>query len=719
MEKTDEKTEKTICGIRRKTWLLCLWFAVTPIWQELWLRVSSSGETQPFLSIGLVLMPLSLLAIYALLFAAASLLPKKWRFGVTTGILGIGSLICMVQTVYYKIFNMYLVLFSVRAAGTQGINDYKDIALHGILSMLPYILLEAVPLVLWCIFAWRLMKTEETKKRESGFLAAVGAGLYAVFFAVLALLPRGGVLPPWNLYWYALEDISAPVRDFGAINSMRLDIKYQIFGTKVAELEGESNMPQLEGVSTPTMPSEVMVTKTTTQPTATGTGTASAEKTTSAAEPTKPTTPAKPVTPNTTPEDQVMDLDFAALAKNEKDADVKMLHEYFGSLNPSKTNAYTGLFKGKNVIMITAESFYSFAVDKELTPTLYKMAHEGLEFKNYYTPVWGVSTLDGEYVNLLGTIPKSGVWSLWRARQNNLYFTLGNVGKRAGYKTIAYHNGTYDYYDRDESHFNLGYDKWIAINSGLELPHDTWPNSDIEMIDATTADYLKSDDPFSIYYLTISGHAPHTFVGSSMATKNKELVANMPYSDEVKAYMAAEIELDRAMELLLKRLEEAGKLDDTLIVLAADHYPYGLSESSLNEMLGKGYDKNFELYRNTLMIYNPNFTHVEIEKPCYAVDILPTVLNLMGEEYDSRLLVGSDILSSSPGLVVFVNRSWISDIGRYNSVTDTFTPNKGVTVPDGYVDSVNAVVAKKFTVSTLILDKDYYGKLFGHTQNQP
>ncbi len=696
MANNAEKTEKSFCGIRRETLLLGLWFMAVPVWQEMWLRVSFSGETRPFFKIGLLVMPLLIVSIYTVIYALSLFLPKKWRFGVLTGILGLGSIVCMVHTVYYKIFGEFFTLESVRVLKTQGFGDYKDVMWDNIFSRSGFLLLQAAPFVLWCIFAWRIMKHNPAEKRETGFLAAAGAALYGVFVLVIALLPRGD-MSPWNLYWNVFND-DAAIQQFGAINAMRLDIKYQIFGSKAADVtEGDTNIPTLSSASnSPVIPSGGVVTK--------PTGTGDEEQ------------PSEPVFE---PKEQVMDLDFDALAKNESDADVKMLHEYFGSLNPSKTNLYTGLFKGKNVIMITAESFYSFAVDKDLTPTLYKMAHDGLEFKNYYTPVWGVSTLDGEYVNLLGTIPKSGVWSLWRARSNNLYFTLGNVAKRAGYKTIAYHNGTYDYYDRNESHFNLGYDKWIAVNSGLELPHDTWPNSDVEMIDATTADYLNSDDPFSIYYLTISGHAPHTFGGSSMATKNKDLVKDLPYSDEVKGYLAAEIELDRAMELLLKRLEEAGKLDDTLIVLAADHYPYALSENSLNEMLGNGYDKNFELYHNTLMIYNPTFTHVEIEKPCYAVDILPTVLNLMGEEYDSRLLIGSDILSDSPGLVVFVNRSWISDVGRYNSVTGKFTPNEGVTVPDGYVDSVNAVVSKKFTVSTLILDKDYYGKLFGPTQNHP
>lgn len=695
MAKNAEKTENTSCVIRRATLLLGVWFVVTPLWQELLLRISSTGESLPFFTIGLLLTLLLTGAMYALLYAVISLLPQKWRFGLLTGVMGFSSLVCMVQTVYFKIFHTYFVLFSARALGAEGIGDYTGVAFNAIFAMSLYLLLEVAPFVLWCVFAWRHMKSVPAKKRESGWMAAFSAALYAVFILVLSVLPRGD-LSPWYLYWNALE-INPSVRTFGALNSLRLDVKYQLFGGVVGNVtDGPTGLPSLNGETS-------------------GSG-ANASATTGTNAETGTTTPAEPVF---VAEDQVMNLDFTALAKGEKDEDVKMLHEYFGSLTPSKTNAYTGMFKGKNVIMITAESFYSFAVDKELTPTLYKMTHEGLDFTNYYTPVWGVSTLDGEYVNLLGTIPKSGVWSMWRARGNNLYFSLGNVAKREGYKTIAYHNGTYDYYDRDESHFNLGYDKWIAVNSGLEMPHDTWPNSDIEMIDVTTADYLSSDEPFSIYYLTISGHAPNTFGGSAMASKHKDEVANLPYSDEVRGFIAANLELEGAMELLLERLEQAGKLDDTIIILAADHYPYGLSEASITEMLGAGYDKNFELYHNTLMIYNPNFEHKVIEKPCYAIDILPTVLNLLGEEYDSRLLMGTDILSDSPGLVVFVNRSWITDYGRYNSVTGVFTPNEGVTVPDGYVDSVNAVVSKKFTVSSLILDKDYYGKLFGPTQNQP
>src|SRR5690606_372494 len=113
-----------------------------------------------------------------------------------------------------------------------------------------------------------------------------------------------------------------------------------------------------------------------------------------------------------------------------------------------KKNDYTGKYKGYNLILITAESFSPFAIDENVTPTLYKMANEGYQFTNFYTPVWGVSTSDGEYVALQGLIPKSGVWSFQESGKNSLPFVLGNQLKKLNYPTRAYHNHTYTYYGR-------------------------------------------------------------------------------------------------------------------------------------------------------------------------------------------------------------------------------------------------------------------------------
>jgi phosphoglycerol transferase MdoB-like AlkP superfamily enzyme len=236
-----------------------------------------------------------------------------------------------------------------------------------------------------------------------------------------------------------------------------------------------------------------------------------------------------------------------------------------------------------------------------------------------------------------------------------------------------------------------------------------------------TVDDLITQQPFNVYYLTVSGHPNYTFEGNMMAYKNREAVADLNYSDFVKAYLAANRELEYAMEYLMGRLEEAGIADDTVIVLTADHYPYGLEEGFdgvtqdyISELAGHTVEKNFELYKNTLIIWSGSMkTPVVVDEPCYSLDILPTISNLFGWEYDSRLLVGRDVFSGSTPLVLFRNYSWITDKGCYNASTETFTPNPGVTVPDDYAQTVSSIVKSKVKYSKYILEKDYYGVLFG------
>ena len=103
---------------------------------------------------------------------------------------------------------------------------------------------------------------------------------------------------------------------------------------------------------------------------------------------------------------------------------------------------------------------------------------------------------------------------------------------------------------------------------------------------------------------------------------------------------------------------------------------------------------------------------IKVDKIGSSLDILPTVLNLFGVEYDSRLLIGKDILSNADPLVIFSDRSFITDKGRYNAITEEFTPNEGVEIEEGYVKKINAIIYKKYQMSRLILENDYYRKIF-------
>lgn len=408
----------------------------------------------------------------------------------------------------------------------------------------------------------------------------------------------------------------------------------------------------------------------------------------------------------------VTDIDYDSLIENETNEEIKNIHNYVKSSTPSEKNIYTGMFKGKNLIAIVAEAFSPIAVNKDLTPTLYKLVNSGFVFNNFYTPVYYVSTSDGEYVTLNSLLPKESVWSFSKSSKNYLPYAYGNLFKEMGYTTYAFHDGTYKYYNRHLSHPNMGY-TYKACGNGLEknMKCKIWPQSDLEMINATY-DYYKDSEHFMTYYMTVSGHLQYNFYGNNMSYRNKDLVKDLDKSTAIKAYIAAQKELDKALEELLNKLETDGKLDDTVIVLSADHYPYGLTTEQISEVMNIK-DAKFDVHKNNLVIWSSTMKEpIQINKYGESLDILPTVLNLFGIDFDSRLLMGRDLLSNSDGLVIFNDRSWITDKGKYNASTKVFTPFNNEQVDEDYIESINTKVYNKFVISKNILETNYYKYVF-------
>lgn len=423
-------------------------------------------------------------------------------------------------------------------------------------------------------------------------------------------------------------------------------------------------------------------------------------------------TPDKEVNKDPKIEYNVADIDYDSLIKNETNEEIKNIHNYVKSSKPSEKNIYTGMFKGKNLIAIVAEAFSPIAVNKDLTPTLYKLVNSGFVFNNFYTPIYYVSTSDGEYVTLNSLLPKESVWSFSKSSKNYLPYAYGNIFKEMGYTTYAFHDGTYKYYNRHLSHQNMGY-TYKACGNGLEksMKCKIWPQSDLEMINATY-DYYKDSEHFMTYYMTISGHLQYNFYGNNMSYRNRDLVKDLDKSTAIKAYIAAQKELDKALEELLNKLEADGKLDDTVIVLSADHYPYGLTTDQISEIMNIE-DSKFDVHKNNLVIWSSTMKKpIEINKYGESLDILPTVLNLFGIDFDSRLLMGRDLLSNSDGLVIFNDRSWITDKGKYNASTKVFTPFNNEQVDEDYIESINTKVYNKFVISKNILETNYYKYVF-------
>lgn len=289
-------------------------------------------------------------------------------------------------------------------------------------------------------------------------------------------------------------------------------------------------------------------------------------------------------------------------------------------------------------------------------------------------------------------------------------YSYANIFSKLGYSANSYHNHTAEFYNRTDYMKTMGYSKYLAVGNGLEkrMECSKWPNSDLDMIRVTTADYIN-DDRFLSYYMTVSGHMGYTRKDNYLADKNWNLVKSLPYSKQAKGYLATQIELDKAVEKLISDLEEAEKLDDTVIVISGDHYPYGLSLDEVNELSSYKRDDKFEKYNMPFIVWSNSMKEpVKVDKIGSSLDILPTVLNLFGVDYDSRLLIGKDILSDSEPLVIFSDRSFISKEGKYDATEDKFIPNEGVEVDKKYVESISKIIYQKYKMSRLILDKDYY-----------
>lgn len=610
------------------------------------------------------------------------------------------SLVFVVEMIAKKILQSYYPLSTLGTAADNKLTDYADVIASAVGRSAPIIVVFFLPALFLTIFGRRLLGFERYDWKLSGVLAA-GMVIFHLMALGMVHLPWGGDMTPGKLY---KMDTNADdqVEQLGLLTMFRLDVKHMIVPVK-SDLD--SDFSTIGGLGDDSSTGD-------------GSGATSEDP-----------GPVIDTSPN------VMDVDLSALAEGTTNKDIQWLCNYFNSVTPTKKNEYTGMFEGYNVIFFTLEGFSGYVIDPELTPTLYKLTHEGFVFNNFYTALHYTSTSNGECQNLLGLYPKNGnpiTMKRTGVLGTDCYFSLAQQLGRLGYQTLGYHNNG-DMYGRAVSHTNLGYD-WKYYQHGLKCEMNSsgteklWPQRDSYMIEASVDDYINSDQPFHVYYLTISGHTPYSW--NWVARQYKDRVSSLPYSEKTQAYIATAMEVDKALETLIQKLDEAGKLDKTLIVAAPDHVPY-FDIDTLEELSGQTFGKsedmealkesaiNFDVYKSSLIIWSASMTEpVNVDKVTCQVDILPTVSNLLGLEYDSRMLAGADALSDSEGLVVFTSRCWKSDRGFYNRFTQTFTPAAGVTMTqeeqDSYVAAMKKLVGYKLDSTAMIVENNFYHYAFGN-----
>lgn len=628
--------------------------------------------------------------VYILLFSAAGgfllsalvdILPRRAAHIVTYALCVFWTVLTCIEYCCKSYFKSYWGLSFITQMTGNVVGNFFSTMLEIIFGRIVFILLSFLPLVLLIILRRRLLPGKTLSVRCRVMALAV----FAVCQAVGSALCYTGEDRADYTYNY-VTDYAVP--RFGLAATIRLEAQYAIFGLPDA--------PVIQ-VDEP-VPDEPVVY-----------------------------------------DYNKMELDFTATSDLVGGSTLENMHNYFSSKTASQQNEYTGMFKGKNLIQITAEAFSPYVISKDLTPTLYKLTHEGFVFTNYYQPGWGQSTTGGEFAHMTGIIPTwvNGNLSFYASHQDYMPFALGNQFRALGYTTVAYHNNSYTYYNRHLTHPNLGYD-YYGQGNGLTLTVPGWPYSDLEMMELTAPayieDYVNTGKPFHAYYMSVSGHANWGW-GNAMSAKNREAaVAAYPNASQpVQGYIAANLELEYALTYLLEQLEAAGIADDTVICMTADHYPYALVTDEVDyyqELSGKQ-DSELDIsrYKNTWLLWSGSMeSSVTVNTPCSAIDILPTVSNLFGLEFDSRLMSGHDVFAQNynasqastcmPLVILPTNRgySWITAAGTYDAKTRTFTPNPGITVADDYVKTVSSLIDAKYSYARQLIQYDYAGVVLHHPQ---
>ena len=576
---------------------------------------------------------------------------------VITVLFGLQIVFHSILTTYFSVSNLLL---------ADQATDYMDKAFKGIIGNIHFILLALIPFILYLIIK-KKYKIERNRILDYLIYIVVIPLFFGLFLVNVNSTKGKGHNSTYHVY-YEVNSMDLSINKLGVLNSYRLDVQRAIFGFKQDFIEEKKEEKKEE---IPIEPEEIEVV----------------------------------YNPN------AININFD---KGTDNGEIAKINSYLKNDEPTLQNEYTGMFKGYNLVYITAESFSDIAIDEKITPTLYKLTHNGFVFNNFYAP-YVLSTIGGELQSLTGLFPDSSILAKWREGTNYFPYGLATVFKNMGYNTYAYHNNSYAFQDRHQYIKTQGFDNYLACYNGLEerINCRIWPQSDDEMMEKTLGDYIDNEAPFLAYYMTVSGHFEYNFEGdNTMSLRNKEKALELDRgTTDAKAYVATQIELDKALARLIDALEAKGKLDKTVFVLLADHYPYDLTMDEINSLSSYQRDSVVEVNHSALILWNSAMDKVEVNKTCMSIDVLPTVLNLFGVEYDSRLITGNDILSTKDGIAIMKNHSWVTDKGTYFSESGNFVAKEGQEIPDGYVDNINNIVTNRLNVSRMIIENNYYNYL--------
>lgn len=379
--------------------------------------------------------------------------------------------------------------------------------------------------------------------------------------------------------------------------------------------------------------------------------------------------------------------------------DIEYIEDYFdNNVKVHTDNEYSNMFEGKNLIFIVGESFDSIVVSEELTPNIYKLKSEGLDFQNHFIPVFPRTTCDTEVIFNTSIIPSIQDGPTCYIYNENTYsHSLAELFNDEQYATNAFHNNYKEFYTRHLVYEGFGYDNFYGMHE-LDLSAEDIRYDSVFL--EKSLDYsIPENELFYSFMLTLSGHSPYEM--SNIAVNEHYDLVDEYYGDSapesIKMFIASQIETDIMIGKIFEDLEDKGMLEDTVIILTNDHYPYALDHDDYEDY--KNIDEEFMKNQGVMYIWADGIEHEEITKLTSSFDFLPTIINMFGLEGDYSNYVGNDMFSNDYNPIVY-----FKDFSVYDGTNHYYLSGSS----EPYNENIISIASEYYELCRKLLKVDYF-----------
>lgn len=370
----------------------------------------------------------------------------------------------------------------------------------------------------------------------------------------------------------------------------------------------------------------------------------------------------------------------------------------------SGENDMTGFAQGKNLIMVMMESVDTWLAVPEYMPNLCRLRDAGVDLTSFYTPLFlSAGTFNTEIISQTGLIPPVTGMSSAGYSTNAFPLSLAHLFAGEGYTVNSFHSANPSIYSRGSIHQNLGFEAYHCYEQmGME---------DYQLDSQMMGGYeqMAPAGKFFTFIITYSGHGPYTEELGNIAAPHydaaKKAVETSGVSDstenmeEYTRAVAHAMETDQFIGELAERLEQDGRLDDTVLVFYADHYgKYITDKDFLKRVKGTG-GNPAELYHTPCFLYGGGLKPQTMDKPASSVDLVPTLVNLFGLPAERRYYVGDDVFGDKGGVVILPNGAWFDEVTYYSGDGDS---------AGGASAEISADLKRRESISMETVRSDYF-----------